>query len=163
MAPTLLHFACVFLPHLFKSTDAGLHWIPLTSPPIAVFDVACDPTDANVVYIVGFDFAPSPGPESMRSTDGGQTFAAFTNGLPIDAYPRLLVASASDCPQLLTAGVSSCFERSIDFPDLAAALDRSIVWPPDHLMANIHVDVTVHDTCDPAATFALTSITSDEP
>ena len=48
-------------------------------------------------------------------------------------------------------------------PVITVALSRDVLWPPNHKLADIHATVVVTDICDPAPTFVLTSITSDEP
>jgi len=48
-------------------------------------------------------------------------------------------------------------------PEIVVVLDRDILWPPNHMMADIDAAVTVTDICDPNPTFVLTSIVSSEP
>ena len=48
-------------------------------------------------------------------------------------------------------------------PVITVALDRTVLWPPNHKMSDINAAVTVTDVCDPHPTFVLTSITSNEP
>ncbi|HEX6883973.1 MAG TPA: hypothetical protein VF530_11375 [Planctomycetota bacterium] len=48
-------------------------------------------------------------------------------------------------------------------PEITVELDRTVLWPPNHKLARILASVVVTDVCDPAPTFVLTSITSDEP
>jgi len=62
---------------LFKSTDGGLNFSPLTlssSPPITTYDVAVDWHDPNLVYAGTFEGI-------WTSTDGGQTWRAPGQGL----------------------------------------------------------------------------------
>lgn len=48
-------------------------------------------------------------------------------------------------------------------PVITVMLNKTVLWPPDHKMVNIAAAVTVTDICDPAPTFVLSSITSNEP
>jgi hypothetical protein len=48
-------------------------------------------------------------------------------------------------------------------PTIDVTLNRTVLWPPNHRMADIVASVNVHDACDASARFVLTSITSDEP
>jgi hypothetical protein len=48
-------------------------------------------------------------------------------------------------------------------PEITVELNRHVLWPPNHKMVDIAATVQVADNCDPAPTFALTSITSSEP
>lgn len=38
---------------LFRSVDAGQTWILLTVPPASIDQLAVDPTDSAIVYIIG--------------------------------------------------------------------------------------------------------------
>ncbi|MFH1220003.1 MAG: C10 family peptidase [Candidatus Eisenbacteria bacterium] len=48
-------------------------------------------------------------------------------------------------------------------PEIVVALNRDVLWPPNHKMADIVTAVTVRDICDPDPGFMLISITSNEP
>lgn len=64
---------------LWKSTDAGLSWAPLTDffPQIGVSAIAVDPNDSDIIYIgTGDDDASDSYSVGMlKSTDGGQNFS----------------------------------------------------------------------------------------
>ena len=70
---------------IWKSTDAGLNWSPLTDylPQIGVSGIAIDPTNSDVIYIATGD---DDGNDTLsigvwKSTDGGTTWTN-TGGLP---------------------------------------------------------------------------------
>ena len=46
---------------------------------------------------------------------------------------------------------------------LALALSPALLWPPNHKLVPVTAAVTAADRCDPAASFQLVSITSNEP
>lgn len=48
-------------------------------------------------------------------------------------------------------------------PDITVELNRDVLWPPNHKMAEICATVEVTDICDPDPEVVLLSITSDEP
>jgi hypothetical protein len=48
-------------------------------------------------------------------------------------------------------------------PELVVNVSPHTLWPPNHKMANIIANVTVHDACDPSPVVTLLSITSNEP
>lgn len=48
-------------------------------------------------------------------------------------------------------------------PELSVVLKRSVLWPPNHKLSGIEATVTVTDIADPAPTFVMTSVTSNEP
>ena len=68
---------------IWKSTDAGDSWTPLTDqlPQIGVSGIAIDPTDTNIIYIAtgDDDAGDSTSIGVMKSTDGGATWS--TTGL----------------------------------------------------------------------------------
>jgi hypothetical protein len=48
-------------------------------------------------------------------------------------------------------------------PVIQVTVTPDVLWPPNHRLVDITASVTVADICDPAPTFVLTSITSNEP
>jgi hypothetical protein len=48
-------------------------------------------------------------------------------------------------------------------PELTVELDRDVLWPPNHKMIEVCATVSVSDNCDMSPTWALVSVTSDEP
>ena len=66
-----------------------------------------------------------------------------------------------------TGNVSAC-TRTVTVvdttpPTMTVVLNRDVLWPPNHKLADITATVSVSDVCDPNPGFVLTSITSDEP
>jgi len=66
------------------------------------------------------------------------------------------------------AGLSSSCTSSVTVVDLTppvvtVAVARDVLWPPNHKMATIVVEVDVRDECDPAAGFILDAVVSNEP
>ena len=48
-------------------------------------------------------------------------------------------------------------------PQIAVELNHTTLWPPNHELVEIVASVSVTDDVDPAPTFVLTSVASDEP
>ena len=48
-------------------------------------------------------------------------------------------------------------------PMIFASPDPSSLWPPNHKLDDVHVDVLVFDTCDASPSVELVSISSSEP
>jgi hypothetical protein len=48
-------------------------------------------------------------------------------------------------------------------PEIEVELNRYVLWPPNHKMADIVATVEATDNCDPDPAVVLVSITSDEP
>ena len=74
---------------LWKSTDSGVSWTPLTDdlPQIGVSGIAINKNDSNIIYITTGDDDASDSyfVGVMKSTDGGQTWNA-TGTLPTGPY-----------------------------------------------------------------------------
>ncbi len=69
------------VPKVFKSTDAGKQWTRLTNlPNKSAMDIAIDPTDSRIVYIVFSGFGA--GSHVFKSFDGGASWSIKENGLP---------------------------------------------------------------------------------
>ena len=74
---------------LYRSTDAGVHWQQIASPPPSGFGfaVACDPVDPQRAWFVPAqaDTHRYPVDGRMvvnRTDDGGASFQTFSHGLP---------------------------------------------------------------------------------
>jgi hypothetical protein len=48
-------------------------------------------------------------------------------------------------------------------PTVAGAADPAVLWPPNHKLRQVDVDLIVLDSCDPDPTVLLTSLVSNEP
>lgn len=114
---------------------------PATDPAIAAFLAGASATDVC-------DATPTLSNNGPSFFPDGVTHVKFT-ATDDDG-------NASDC----TADV-----KVVDTtpPTLAVSLNREFLWPPNHKLSDILVDVVVTDICDPHPTFVLTSITSNEP
>jgi hypothetical protein len=77
--------------------------------------------------------------------------------------PTVVTYQAEDCSG--NKATCSTIVTVVDTtpPEIDVVLNRDVLWPPNHKMADITADVTVSDICCAAPTFALVSITSDEP
>jgi hypothetical protein len=48
-------------------------------------------------------------------------------------------------------------------PDLAVSVSPSVLWPPDHTLRTVRVEVNAPDSCGSTQQVRLVSITSSEP
>jgi photosystem II stability/assembly factor-like uncharacterized protein len=93
---------------VWKSTDAGASWRPLTDtiPNLAVGSLAIDPRNPNTIYAgTGegslFTTGTAMGVGILKSTDGGDTwtmgpaFSRYTNALAIDPRNTQVIYAAS--------------------------------------------------------------------
>ncbi len=84
---------------VFHTEDAGASWTSTNWTGALIADIACDPADANVLYV-----AQASGVRAARSDDRGVTFTSFDTGLDNAGGPRDLAITADPiAPQLLMA------------------------------------------------------------
>jgi hypothetical protein len=58
---------------------------------------------------------------------------------------------------------SSAYPIDTTPPEIMVSLNRDVLWPPNQKLVEVCATVKVTDSVDPAPTFVLLSITSDEP
>jgi hypothetical protein len=88
---------------------------------------------------------------------------------------NVTVSDLTSCPAIVritVSGTDNCGLAGSGFidvevvdttpPEIAATLNRTFLWPPNHKLVDIVAEVTVTDNC-PKPSFVLTSITSNEP
>lgn len=106
-------------PHrgVYRSTNGGTTWqkVLFKNDDVGAIEVVIDPTNSSVVYAglwntrrpPWFTYAPTNGPGGgiFKSTDGGSTWKALTNGLPPERIGRTGIAVAPSNPRRLYAVV----------------------------------------------------------
>ncbi len=97
---------------IYKTTDGGANWVPITSGIGAIKNFLCitiNPLNPNVLYAgSSFDPLTSLGPAKIyKSVNGGTTWSDYSNGLPAltsDIKPiRVISISSSDTAVLLAS------------------------------------------------------------
>ncbi len=114
---------------LYKTTDGGKTWerVLHISDDTGVTDLLMDPRDPDVLLAASYQRRRhtwtliNGGPESglHRSTDGGKTWSAVTNGLPKEEMGRIGLAASPANPDVVyalveAAGKASGLYRSTD-------------------------------------------------
>ncbi len=116
--------------------------VPKTDPQLTAFFAGVSATDECTASPTITDDAPACFPEGVTTT---VTFTAKDDKL-----------NTSTCTAKVTVVDTTP-------PTIDVALNRDVLWPPNHKMSDITATVTVSDVCCANPTFVLTSITSDEP
>jgi photosystem II stability/assembly factor-like uncharacterized protein len=121
---------------LYKTTDGGRTWrlVKFISDRAGFVDLAVNPADPNLLLAGSWErqrgpyFLRSGGPGSglWRSTDGGESWARVTSGLPTTTLGRIGVAFATRDPQIAYAIVEA------DSNPNPASLRRGFVPDPTH-------------------------------
>ena len=103
---------------VWKSSDAGITWIPLTDQQVSLSmgAIEIDPTNTSIIYAgtgeATYSGASYYGRGLLKSTDGGTTWTNITSGLPASTYFSRLKVRPSNSSQLLAALGNSGLYRS---------------------------------------------------
>lgn len=103
---------------VWKSTDAGSTWLPLTDYAISLSmgAIAIDPSNTNIIYAgtgeATYSGVSYYGRGLLKSTDAGVTWINYTSGLPASTYFSRLKIRPSNSTQLLAALGGSGLYRS---------------------------------------------------
>ena len=127
-----------------------------------------------------------PGPIAVECTDAGGVprddaqLTAFLQGAVASDVCDAAPIVTHDAPAFLPLGPTAVTFKATDHdandgscvstvsvadqsaPQIAVTLSQTELFPPDHRLVPITATVTVADRCDPAATFELVSISSNE-
>jgi hypothetical protein len=110
-APTIYMSAALDFSHstVFRTDDAGATWTSTGWNGDLIADIACDPSDANVLYV-----GQSTGALAARSDDQGVTFTPFDTGLDNAGIPRdLAITADAGAPRLLMATSKGSYATDI--------------------------------------------------
>jgi hypothetical protein len=141
-------------------------------PPVAVCQAFVDTADENCCIMV-----------HLADIDGGtydpdgagdiETFCITTvDGSDVGCLDSVLVCGVGAHSIAITAtdwcGETSSCDADVTVidatpPEITVTLNRDVLWPPNHKMADIIATVVVTDNCDPDPAWVLLPIWSDEP
>ena len=103
---------------VWKSTDAGITWIPLTDQEVSLSmgAIEIDPTNTNIIYAgtgeATYSGASYYGRGLLKSTNAGSSWTNITSGLPSSTYFSRLKIRPNNSTQLLAALGNSGLYRS---------------------------------------------------
>jgi photosystem II stability/assembly factor-like uncharacterized protein len=106
---------------VWKSSDGGVNWIPLTDyqQSLAMGAIAIDPSNPNIVYAgtgeATYSGASWYGRGLLKTTDAGSTWTQITNGLPSSTYFSRIKIRPNHSNELLAALGSSGLYRSTNY------------------------------------------------
>jgi photosystem II stability/assembly factor-like uncharacterized protein len=160
MTPSKLYFAT---HRLYRTTDDGTSWLPisadLTRGTGTIFSLAVAPSDTMTIYVTTNDG------NVQVSRDHGATFTLSVTGLPLRAFPRvvvdatnasraLVVASGTGSGHVfLTADAGTTWTNvSGNLPDVPATAAAMVDDGPNHFF--VGNDLGVFETTDAGVTWS---------
>ncbi len=125
---------------VWKSTDGGVNWKPLTDNQIslAMGSIAIDPTNTNIIYAgtgeATYSGVSYYGRGLLKSTNAGNSWVRITNGLPYSTYFSRLKIRPNHPQELIAALGSRGLYRStnsgINWTQLLAGRTDDIIFSP---------------------------------
>jgi hypothetical protein len=165
---------------------------PLGSTPVS-FTATDDALNASscLAHVAVVDTTPPaitcPAPAAVECTGGGgiaatdPQLAPFFAGASASDVCDGSVSLSNDAPAFLPLGVTPVTFTAADdsanatacasavtvadtaAPQISVTLSADTLWPPNHRLVPVTATVAVTDRCDPAVSFQLVSVASNEP
>jgi photosystem II stability/assembly factor-like uncharacterized protein len=132
---------------IWKSTDGGNNFFPITDFEVSLStgSIFIDPSNTNIIYYgtgeATYSGASYYGRGILKSTNGGNTWTNYTNGLPSLTYCSRIVIRPGFSNQIFAAMGTSGLYRSTDagvnWIQLVSGRCDDIVFAPNGLNAYI--------------------------
>jgi photosystem II stability/assembly factor-like uncharacterized protein len=125
---------------VWKTTDSGINWTPLTDDQasMAIGSLVIDPSNPNVIYAgtgeATYSIVSYYGAGLLKTTDGGNSWANYTNGLPLRTYFAKLAINPGNTNNLVAAlgnsGLYGSTNGGVNWTLLAAGRCDDVVFSP---------------------------------
>jgi hypothetical protein len=144
----------------------------INQPPVAVCMDHIGYADSTCCVIVGVDSIDGGSYDPDGTGDIESLCITAVDGVPVACVEELEICGVGTYTVTLTV-TDWCGETDqcdavvtvvdITPPEITVELNRYVLWPPNHKMADIVATVEATDICDPDPVWVLTSVTSNEP
>jgi len=127
---------------IWKTTDAGVTWVPKTDNEISMASgsICIDPANPEIIYCgtgeVTYSGNSYTGRGLLKSTNGGDTWTNYTTGLPPNVYCSKIEIRPGHSNEILYAASNGLYRSS----------DAGITWT--RLMTNKCEDIVFSPTGD---------------
>ena len=149
---------------VWKSTDGGVNWKPLTDNEIslAMGSIAIDPTNTSIIYSgtgeATYSGASYYGRGLLKSTNAGNSWVHITNGLPYSTYFSRLKIRPNHPQELIAALGSRGLYRSTNSgmnwsPLLSGRTDDIIFSPTGDTVFAVGGGIGLRRSTDGGVTF----------
>ncbi|HRP92708.1 MAG: hypothetical protein IT276_05545 [Ignavibacteriaceae bacterium] len=150
---------------VWKSTDAGITWIPLTDQEVSLSmgAIEIDPTNTNIIYAgtgeATYSGSSYYGRGLLKSTNSGSSWTNITSGLPNSTYFSRLKIRPNNSTQLLAALGNSGLYRSTNSgvswtQTLSGRIDDVVFTPSGDTVFAVGGSSGLRRSIDGGATFA---------
>lgn len=150
---------------VWKSTDSGITWTPLTDQQasLSMGAIEIDPNNTNIIYAgtgeATYSGASYYGRGLLKSTDAGQTWTQITSGLPTSTYFSRIKIRPNNSTQLLAALGNSGLYRSTNSGTswsliISGRIDDVIFTPTGDTVFAVGGSTGLRRSLDGGATFS---------
>ncbi|MEI7485217.1 MAG: T9SS type A sorting domain-containing protein [Ignavibacteriota bacterium] len=132
---------------VWKSTDSGLNWTAKTDNEISLSSgaLAIDPSNNNIIYYgtgeATYSSASYYGRGLLKSTNGGDNWTSYRNGLPSGTYFSRLVIQPGNSSYLLaalgTGGLYKSTNAGLNWSQVITGRCDDVVYSPDGTKAYV--------------------------
>jgi photosystem II stability/assembly factor-like uncharacterized protein len=152
---------------VWKTTDSGINWTPLTDdqPSMAMGALAIDQANPEVIYAgtgeATYSGASYYGAGLLKSTNGGTTWQHITTGLPTNSYFSRITVRPGNSNQVLAAlgqssrGIYRSTDAGMTWTNIISGRGDDVIFTTSGDTAFALVNSSLYRSIDGGATFSV--------